>query len=185
MNIDWKQLFTEMHPGFFARPEIRRCDPDDVHSEMVLPLKTTRPLPPVPCPDTVRYAYWEGDRDALFRAVEKVIPEWVPLYRGYRGCILCGTEEDRILSFCMMEDMGTHMGLRIAGPGCVGTVPEARGRGVGLRMVQLATEILRIENHDLSYIHYTGVAPWYARLGYQTVLTWNRDGLLRSMPIEP
>ncbi len=178
MELDWKRLFEEMHPGFFERENIRAIDPDSIHSEMILPLKSTVPMPPVPVRDSVRYAYWDGDPEPLYRAVEKVVPAWVPIYRESSDRVLCGTENGEILCFCMVEDMGTHMGLRIAGPGCVGTVPEARRQGVGLRMVQLATEILRIENRDLSYIHYTGVAPWYAKLGYRTVLRWKRDGIL-------
>ena len=48
----------------------------------------------------------------------------------------------------------------------------------GLRMVQLATEELKRMGYDLSYIHYTSVGHWYARLGYETVVRWNRDGVM-------
>ena len=74
--------------------------------------------------------------------------------------------------------MGSFRGLKIGGPGCVGTVPEYRRQGIGLRLVQLATGILKDQGYDLSYIHYTAVAPWYAKLGYQTVLKWNGRGFL-------
>ena len=37
---------------------------------------------------------------------------------------------------------------------------------------------LKEEGYDLSYIHYTGVAPWYAKLGYRTILKWDRHGIL-------
>ena len=40
------------------------------------------------------------------------------------------------------------------------------------------TEILKNEGYDLSYIHYTGVADWYARLGYQSILQWTSQGIL-------
>ena len=48
----------------------------------------------------------------------------------------------------------------------------------GLRMVQLATEELKRMGYDLSCIHYTAVGHWYAWLGYQTVVRWNRDGVM-------
>ena len=66
--------------------------------------------------------------------------------------------------------------LKIGGPGCVGTVPEFRDRGLGLTMVKNATQILKEEGFDYSYIHYTHVAKWYATLGYKTIMRWNKSG---------
>ncbi len=175
---DYRDMFDTMHPGFFEKEYIRAADPEDVFSEMILDLKASAPLPPLPSPEGVRYGIWEGDRDALIGAVRKVIPAWVPIFETGKTPVLCGLDDGQIRSFCMLEHMRSYRDLRIAGPGCVGTVPEARGRGIGLRMVQLATEHFRAEGFDLSYIHYTGVALWYAKLGYRTVLTWNRDGFI-------
>ncbi len=62
--------------------------------------------------------------------------------------------------------------IRIAGPGCVGTVLKFRNQGIGLEMVRRVTQLLKEEGYDWSYIHYTGVADWYARLGYERVLRW-------------
>ncbi len=45
-------------------------------------------------------------------------------------------------------------------------------------MVKHVTQILKEEGYDYSYIHYTYLAPWYERLGYKTVIKWNRDGIL-------
>ena len=58
------------------------------------------------------------------------------------------------------------------------TDPAYRRRGIGLEMVRRATGILKEKGYDISYIHYTGVAHWYAKLGYQTVLRWNGNGFL-------
>ncbi|MBR5226313.1 MAG: GNAT family N-acetyltransferase, partial [Clostridia bacterium] len=69
-------------------------------------------------------------------------------------------------------------GLRIGAPGCVGTIPAYRRQGIGLKLVQNATAILKQRGYDLSYIHYTGVGHWYARLGYQTILKWNAQGIM-------
>ncbi len=178
LNLDWKDMFTTMHPGFFEQANIRAIDPEDIHSEMILDLKTYQPLPPLHTPESVRYEVYDGDRAKLYQAVRQVIPEWITIYETIGDPVLCGMQDDRILSFCILENMKSYKGLRIGGPGCVGTVPEARRLGVGLRMVQLATEHFQREGYDISYIHYTGVAPWYAKLGYQTILTWNRDGFI-------
>ncbi len=177
MTLDYRDLFTVMHPGFFEKPWIRSIDPGEVFSEMILELKETRPLPPVQTAEGIRYGLLEGDRTGFYEAVERVVPSWVPIYRDSSDPVLCGFENGRVVSFCLLEEMTSYRGLRIGGPGCVGTVPEARGRAVGLRMVQLATEHFRREGYDLSYIHYTGVDHWYARLGYRTVLRWTRDGI--------
>ena len=49
-----------------------------------------------------------------------------------------------------------------------------------LKMVQLATGRLKDMGYDLSYIHYTAVGHWYARLGYQTLVKWNCRGLVEE-----
>ena len=90
----------------------------------------------------------------------------------------CAFVDGRVAAFCLVEDMCTFQGLRVGGPGCVGTLPEFRRQGIGLKMVQNATALLRDRGFDLSYIHYTGVASWYAKLGYRTVLRWGREGFV-------
>ena len=60
----------------------------------------------------------------------------------------------------------------------MGTLPEYRGHQIGLKMVQLATGIVQRRGFDIAYIHYTHIDHWYAKLGYKTVLRWNRDGVL-------
>ena len=49
-----------------------------------------------------------------------------------------------------------------------------------LRMVQLATACLQESGYDLSWIHYTHVGHWYARLGYRTVIRWNAHGVVEG-----
>ena len=48
----------------------------------------------------------------------------------------------------------------------------------GIKAREDVEAILRQEGYDISYIHYTGVAPWYAKLGYRTFLRWTRNGFL-------
>ena len=176
IELDYRDMFNTMHPGFFEKSYIQAIDPDEIFSEMILGLSTYEPLPPVRVSENIRYILWQDDKQKLYDAVQKVIPEWVEIFKNNSSPILCGMDGNRILSFCLLEDMKSYKGLRIGGPGCVGTIPETRGRGVGLRMVQLATEYFQREGYDISYIHYTGVAPWYEKLGYKTILTWTRNG---------
>ncbi len=72
--------------------------------------------------------------------------------------------------------MGFAQGLHIGGPGCVGTLSAWRKQGIGLEMVRRATEIFAREGYDVSWIHWTHPEQWYQKLGYRTVLRWNKDG---------
>ena len=175
MNEPWQAIFEEMHPDHFSRPHIRAIAPGEVYEDMVLDLRTLADLPPVPVPEGVSFREVSGALPGLAEAVRSVDPGWVPLYQP-DSRVLCGFLGGKIASFCMVEDMGRHAGLRIGGPGCVGTVPDFRRKGIGLEMVRRATLTLKAEGYDLSWIYYTGVAPWYAKLGYRTVLRWDRDG---------
>ena len=179
---DYEALFREMHPGFFEKEHIRSIDEAWSYEEMILPLKAFDPDVYRKTFDSdVSFGLFRGGREELHAAVRQVIPEWVDLYDG-RSRVYCGFINGKIASFCMIEDMGEHLldgrVLKIGGPGCVGTVPAFRNRGLGLVMVRDVTQILKEEGYDLSYIHYTGVAPWYQKLGYRTILKWNKHGIL-------
>ena len=178
---DYEALFHEMHPGFFEKENIRTMNEEWTYEEMILRLDEFDPEAYRKTFDgSVSFGLYTGGPGELHTAVEKVIPQWVPLYNG-ESRVYCGFIDGRIASFCMIEDMGEHMlggqPVKIGGPGCVGTVPEYRNRGVALMMVKNVTQILKDEGYDISYIHYTGVAPWYSKLGYRTILKWNRHGI--------
>lgn len=179
---DYEVLFREMHPGFFEKEHIRSLDGEWTYDEMILRLEAFDPeVYRKSFDSSVSFGFFEGGLKELHAEVEKVIPSWVPLYDG-KSRVYCGFVDGRIASFCMIEDMGKHIldgqAVKIGGPGCVGTVPEFRNRGIGLVMVRDVTQILKEEGYDFSYIHYTGVAPWYRKLGYRTVLKWNKHGIL-------
>lgn len=178
----YQALFNEMHPGFFDRPNIRARTSDEAFDEMLLPLDAFDPAAfGLSVPEDVFFGFYTGPMEPLLDAVRRVDPGWPPIFTPERR-VYCGFCQDRIASFCIVEDMGAHMlngkRLRFGGPGCVGTAPEFRRLGIGLKMVCNVTAILRQEGYDISYIHYTGVAPWYAKLGYRTFLRWTRDGFL-------
>ena len=179
---DYEALFLEMHPGFFEKEYIRAMDEETVCDEMILRLDEFDPEGYRKDFDSsVSFGLYRGSPEELHASVGKVVPAWLHLYDG-RSRVYCGFIGGKIASFCMIEDMGKHIldgqAVKIGGPGCVGTVPEFRNRGIGLVMVRDVTQILKEEGYDFSYIHYTGVAPWYRKLGYRTVLKWNKHGIL-------
>ncbi|MCR4642488.1 MAG: GNAT family N-acetyltransferase [Lachnospiraceae bacterium] len=178
----WAGVFNEIHPGFFDRDYVRRVADDEPASEMFMGLENIDACSyEKSFPGDITFGYYEGDTEELKAAVEKVIPHWVPLFTE-NSRVYCGFADGKIASFCMIENFGEHMIggriCRIGGPGCVGTVPEYRNRGIGLTMVRNVTRILREEEFDYSYIHYTYETAWYGKLGYRTVLRWNGKGFV-------
>ncbi|MCR5685677.1 MAG: GNAT family N-acetyltransferase [Lachnospiraceae bacterium] len=181
-EINYKSLFEHMHPDFFEKEHIRNIPGGEVYSEMVLdPSSFDSGIYGKQFADNITFGKYNGDLTELHDAVEKVIPHWIPFFTEASE-VYCGYVDGHIASFCMIEDMGTYeengVTCKIGGPGCVGTLPEFRNLGIGLSMVRDVTQIFKKRGYDLSYIHYTGVPQWYAKLGYKTVLTWDRKGIL-------
>lgn len=178
---DYVLLFNSLHPDFFEKEYIHDIPEEFVFAEMILPLKEfdihkyDKHLD-----DNISFGFYDGDFNELKKEVEKVDQQWVPFYNG-KSRIYCGYIDGKVASFCIVEDMGVHnidgCEIKIGGPGCVGTLPEYRDRGIGLTMVRHVTQILKEEGYDYSYIHYTYVASWYEKLGYRTSIKWNKNGI--------
>lgn len=183
MNInEYIFLFERLHPNFFEDNGIKSLPEEFVFDEMILPLSQFDPNKySKTLADNISFGFYDGDIDSLKRAVEKVEPDWVQYFGGEQR-VYCGYIDGSIASFCIIDDMGSHdvsgRKLRIGGPGCVGTLPEHRDKGIGLTTVSRATDILKAEGFDYSYIHYTYVASWYEKLGYKTIIQWNRNGVI-------
>ena len=174
----FEKIFSALFPGFFEREEIRALPDSAVFAELVLDLK--EPLPwtsPLPFPEGISFGLYEGPLKVLQEAVQTVEENWVQ-YFDKGGRTFCAFDEGRIASFCALTDMGFAQGLHIGGPGCVGTLPAWRKKGIGLEMVRRATEIFAREGYDVSWIHWTHLEQWYQKLGYRTALRWNKDGFL-------
>ena len=179
---DYEAIFQEMHPGFFEKEYIRSMNEEWICEEMILRLDEFDPNAyQKTFNSNITFGIFQGSLNELHTAVGQVVPEWLKLFNE-KSRVYCGFDDGKIASFCMIENMGEHLldgcKVKIGGPGCVGTVPEYRNRGIGLVMVRDVTRILKEEKYDFSYIHYTGVAPWYRKLGYRTVLRWNKHGFL-------
>ena len=175
-------LFHSMHPGFFEKEYIQSLSQDWIFDEMMLRLdefELNRYEKELDA--SITFGFYERSRAELLKTVEQVDSDWVEFFEeGDR--VFCAYLDGKVVSFCIVENMGAHningQELKIGGPGCVGTLPEYRDRGIGLMMVKKATQILKDEGYDYSYIHYTSVAQWYAKLGYETILQWSKKGIV-------
>ncbi len=182
--MNYTELFNSMHPGFFQEEGICTMPRDWVFTELVMDLRENLPcVTPSHCLNGITFGEYHGELAALRDAVHQVDEDWVQYFKeGNR--FYCAFDGERIIAFCNLADMGQFQGLHIGGPGCVGTIPEFRRQGIGLEMVRLATETLRQDGFDLSWIHYTHLAHWYRKLGYQPVLRWNSGGILQNTEMD-
>ncbi len=187
-NTAYVTLFNEMHPGYFERDYVKAVSDSEPASEMLINLREfDEGVYEKSFNGEISFGYYEGNMETLIEAVRSVVPHWVQFFDG-RSRVYCGYVNGEIASFCMIEDFGEHtvdgVKWKIGGPGCVGTVPEYRNRGIGLTMVRNVTRILREELFDHSYIHYTYETGWYSKLGYKTFLTWSGTGIMSIIPPE-
>lgn len=127
----------------------------------------------LPIPDGCSFGWFEGDFDKLKVAVGEVADDWIS-YFSPQSRIFCGYLDGKIASFCLVDyesECLLYNGKNKVGViGCVGTIPSMRRKGIGLKMVALASDDLRENGCDLCFIHYTSVAHWYAKIGYKTFL---------------
>ncbi|MCR5343656.1 MAG: GNAT family N-acetyltransferase [Butyrivibrio sp.] len=180
--MDYRKLFEAVNPGFFERDYIKKIPEKLVYDEMIMELSSFDEKDhDINAPGGITFDYYKGDFDTFLEAVRSVDDSWADIYKPMDR-IFCAFDGERIASFCMIEDMNPYsesgISYKIGGPGCVGTVPEYRKRGIGLVMINKATQILKDLGYDISYVHYTGVAHWYAALGYKTVLSWRSTGVI-------
>lgn len=179
---DYIDLFNMMHPGFFEEERIKNIPDTAVCEEMILPLaEFDKSSYDKKLDGSVTFGYFTGDCGELKKDVLRVADDWGEYFTAEER-IYCAFIDGKVASFCLVDGMGEYeingRKIKVAGPGCVGTLPEYRNRGIGLTMVKNVTEILRTEGYDYSYIHYTGVSGWYKKLGYKTVLKWNGKGII-------
>jgi GNAT superfamily N-acetyltransferase len=178
--MNYTAMFHHLFPGYFEKDYIRCLPPEDVFDEQVLDLSAWKAEEvQTECPAHITFGLYDGDWETLRAAVHEVEEEWVQYFKpGDR--IFCAFDGERVVSFCNLDEFSEYEGLKIGGPGCVGTIPAYRRQGIGLRMVQKATACLKEAGCDLSWIHYTHVGHWYARLGYRTVVRWNALGVVEE-----
>lgn len=158
--------------GFFERngfTSVGGCD------EMLMPLKNF--IYNKDCfhgHDIAEYGWYKGDTEALRKAVAEVDEDWVQ-YFDENSRVYCATVDGEIASFCLVtldaQNYLTDAYGRVGMPGCVGTVPSFRNKGIAIEMIAQVTEYLKSEGMDISFIFFTGVAEWYKKLGYEIFMT--------------
>ena len=175
--MNYTELFNIMFPGFFQEESIHSMPMDWVFTELTMDLHGDMPKVTMPhFRNGITFGEFHGDLTVLRDAVARVDEDWVQYFT--QDCrYYCAFHCKKIVAFCSLADFGRIQGLHVGGPACVGTIPEYRGQGIGLEMVRLATETLKRDGFDLSWIHYTHLAHWYMKLGYQPVLRWNSGGI--------
>ncbi|MBR6308677.1 MAG: GNAT family N-acetyltransferase [Lachnospiraceae bacterium] len=178
--MDYRIMFLSMNPGFFERERMNYMDEHEVYAELAMDLSKTEPIAvPFTPQEGITFGLFRGDIETVKEAVAKVDDNWVQYFNEHSE-VYCGFDGDKIVSFCNVGDWGVHDGVRVGGPGCVGTIPEYRERGIGLEMVRQATELLKDRGVEVSWIHFTHIENWYKKLGYETVLKWNRYGIIEE-----
>ncbi len=176
--MDYKKIFNQLKPDFFRDPGICGLPESYVFTELVMDFrKTNCSSLKISYPKEITFDFYRGDIEKLQEAVAQVDQDWVQ-YFNETSKVFCAFDKDKIAAFCIVDQMGFVEGLKIGGPGCVGTLPQYRKKGIGLELVCRATEILRQQGFELSWIHWTHLASWYSKLGYKAVLKWNCKGFL-------
>ena len=182
--MNYLKMFNNMHPGFFDAPGIKGMPKDWVFSELIMDLRSDSPLEVVlPCPENITFGEFKGDIRKIKKTVSEVDEDWVQ-YFGEWSRVLCAFDRDVVVAFCILSNLGTQDNLNVGRPGCVGTIPKYRGKGIGLELVRRATYLLKKEKYDISWIHYTHLENWYKKLGYETVLKWNSEGIVMEKLID-
>lgn len=143
---------------------------DGVFVEMALDLHEYQEK--LPSINSVSFGIYSGDLERVIKLVEKVNPNWCKYFTD-TTTIFCGFINKEPVSFCIIPTTADSIlsddNLKIGGIACVGTVPEYRKRGIGLKMVDMATIYLKNLGYDIAYLHYTHLEKWYKKLGYETV----------------
>ncbi len=153
--------------GFFEK---RGYTLGNEYCEMKISLSDYRD--PLPEADAA-FRFYDNIED-IRSAVGKVDDDWVQ-YFGGSGEYFCGFDSSgRLICFCIVDEnvecLISESGVKTGSVGCVGTIPEARGRGVGLKMVSLALEELKRRGCGQCFIHQTHLERWYGKLGARTVI---------------
>ena len=158
--------------GFFEKQgftSVGRCD------EMILSLEDFQ-LDKLSLhgSDIAEYGWFDGNMEEIKSAVSLVEESWTQYFIN-PGNIYVAKVNGEIASFCIVDincqNYLTDKYLKVGMPGCVGTVPKYRNQGIALEMVARATEYLKIQGMNVSFIYFTGVAEWYEKIGYRTFLT--------------
>ena len=119
----------------------------------------------VPIPDGVTFAMHPADCDILsvVRTVEK---SWIGVYASTAEDVLLAQMNGKTAGFCIPSGWSRFGDRETGSVSCVGVLPEYRGGGIGLAMVQEALRSLCDNGCTRAELLYTAIPHWYARLGF-------------------
>ncbi|MCL2050726.1 MAG: GNAT family N-acetyltransferase [Lachnospiraceae bacterium] len=114
----------------------------------------------------------ETDKPALMEAVLDAQPLWQHYFADYDDVVMLTLYGDKIIGFLMLERDGARFkndGGKSASIGCVGIIHEARGRGIGQRMVAEGVRWLKEQGCLEIELLYVAMVGWYEKLGFYPV----------------
>ena len=107
--MNYQELFDTLNPGFFERESIRSMPCEYVFEEQVLDLHTFSPADVLPdCPLHITFGFYRGDMEPLHVEIGRVNDGWVQYFQPGNE-IYCAFDGDRIVSFCRIDDRGSHL----------------------------------------------------------------------------
>ena len=111
--MNYRELFDNMHPGFFEEPGIKKIPEDRVFTELIMDLRCKSPNPvPYPFFDKVQFGIYLGELEKIRDTVARVDEEWPQYFTG-KNRVFCALDGERIASFCILEDWNMQDGLHI------------------------------------------------------------------------
>lgn len=126
-------------------------------------------------PDGVSFGFYSGDREAIYAAVRSVDEEWEQYFRNDEP-VFCAFENGIPVGFIIVDYDALCIlggeGQKVGSIGCVGTVPAARRRGIGLAMAAHACTELKKSGCTRLFVHYTHLEKWYAKIGCRTFMRY-------------
>ena len=165
---------TEESAGFFEK---RGYTFDDGCAEMTLDLADfdiCRLDIPI-YPEGVSFGFYSWDKENLYAAVRSVDEEWEQYFRNDEP-VFCAFENGVPVGFIIVDYDALCIlggeGQKVGSIGCVGTVPAARRRGIGLAMAAHACTELKKSGCTRLFVHYTHLEKWYAKIGCRTFMRY-------------
>lgn len=126
-----------------------------------------------PAPDEITYRFADSsDMPELLAAVEDAQPDWVNIFEACVDPIYLAILDGKIVGFEVLAANGGRFlrpSQQVGCVGCVGVVPSARERGIGMDMVAHGIQWLKDQSCTLIELRYVELESWYRKLGFQTV----------------
>jgi beta-N-acetylhexosaminidase len=140
-------------------------------------------IPPQPATVTFRFADYtnETEKAALLSAVHDTDVSWHSFFADTDDHVMLAVENNKIVGMQILEPAG---GLflpndKVGVIACVGTVPSARQRGIGLRLVAEGAQWLKEQGCEAAELLYVGLEAWYGRVGFvSTGKQWMGEKIL-------